>query len=276
MPELTGAPAGESSSLVVSVFQMTSRLGYLVPSFNIQYDESNTGKSWFISCGGTRCYLARGEAGHEVELSEQAADSHFLMSRIIAALLLSGAGLFDFELKGRLVFRGVNPIHWESIIEFEPFWAEDIKRVHSVFSTEKFFGWFKAIINHRFIYRATEDAVLALRVPTEAFVFIYRGFEWIEDGLKISKRELAKGIGVPLKNLKSLGEIANVDSGVRHATKSGVKIRANTETYSTWIAGLVDAINFARSRRESGFVPMTAKEVAVALTAAVKMQPYPY
>jgi hypothetical protein len=112
MSELPNAPAGESSSLVASVFQMTSRLGYLVPSFNIRYDESNTGKSWFISSGGTRCYLTRGEAGHTIDLSEQAADSHFLMNRIVAALLLSGAGLYDFELKGRLVFYGVNPMQW--------------------------------------------------------------------------------------------------------------------------------------------------------------------
>jgi hypothetical protein len=129
-------------------------------------------------------------------------------------------------------------------------------------------------VTHRFIYRAAEDAVLALRVPTESFVFIYRGFEWIEDGLKISKKELAQGIGVPLKNLKQLGEIANVESGVRHATKTGVKMRANIENYSTWIAGLVDAINFARKRLESAFVPMTAREVAEAISVAVKMQPY--
>lgn len=265
MPELPNAPMGESSSLVASVFEMTNRLGYLVPSLNVRYDESNTVKSWFISCGGTRCYLARGEAGHEVDLSEQAADSHFLMSRIVAALLLSGAGLFDFELKGRLVFYGINPIHWESVIEFEPFWTEEIKRVHSAFSIEKFSGWLKAIMTHRFIYRAAEDAVLALRMPTEAFVFIYRGFEWVEDGLKISKRELAEGIGVPLKNLKQLGEMVNVDSGVRHASKTGIKMRANLENYSTWIAGLVDAINLARKRVEPDFVPMTAQEVAGAI-----------
>jgi len=198
------------------------------------------------------------------------------MSRIVAALLLSGAGLFDFELKGRLVFYGADPINWESVIEVEPFWPEEIKRVHSVFSTEKFSGWLKAIVAHSFIYRAAEDAVLALRVPTESFVFIYRGFEWIEDGLKISKRELAEGIGVPFKNLKQLGEIANVDSGVRHATKTGVKMRANVENYSTWIAGLVDAINFARGRLEPSFVLMSAKEVAEALSVAVKMQPYAY
>jgi hypothetical protein len=255
---------------------MTSRLGYLVPSFNVRYDESNTGKSWFISSGGTRCYLTRGEAGHTIDFSEQAADSHFLMIRIVAALLLSGAGLYDFELKGRLVFYGVNPIHWESAIEAEPFWPEEIKRVHSAFSTERFSGWLKAIMTHRFIYRAAEDAVLALRAPTESFVFIYRGFEWIEDGLKISKQELAQGVGVPLKNLKHLGEIANVESGVRHATKTGVKMRADVDNYSTWIAGLLDAINFARKKVESSFVPMTAEEVAEALSVAVKIQPYPY
>jgi len=111
-------------------------------------------------------------------------------------------------------------------------------------------------------------------MPTEAFVFIYRGFEWVEDGLKISKRELAEGIGVPLKNLKQLGELANVESGVRHASKRGTKLRANLENYSTWIAGLVDAINLARNRVDPEFVPMTAKEVADALSVAVKIHPY--
>jgi hypothetical protein len=129
-------------------------------------------------------------------------------------------------------------------------------------------------VTHTFIYRAAEDAILALRMPTEAFVFIYRGFEWIEDGLRISKRDLAEGIGVPLKNLKQLGEMANVGSGVRHASKTGIKMRANLESYSTWIAGLVDAINFARKKVEHDFVPMTAKEVAESLSVAVKIRPY--
>jgi len=274
MIELANATAHQSSSLVVSVFELANRLGYLVPPLNLRYDESDTGKRWFISCGGTRCYVARGEASHAVDLSEQAADSHFLMSRIVAALLLSSGGLFDFQLKGRLVFHGSDPFHFDSAIEFEPFLTDEIKRVHSAFSTETFSGWLKAIVAHRFLYRATEDAVLALRMPTEAFVFIYRGFEWIQDGLKISKRELADGIGVPENNLKQLGQLANVESGVRHASKTGAKLRASLGNYSTWIAGLLDAINFARKRVEPAFAPMSAKEVAEALSIAVKIHPY--
>jgi hypothetical protein len=53
-------------------------------------------------------------------------------------------------------------------------------------------------------------------------------------------------------------------------------MRANLENYSTWIAGLVDAINFARKRVEPEFVPMTAKEVAEALSVAVTIRPYVY
>jgi hypothetical protein len=116
-------------------------------------------------------------------------------------------------------------------------------------------------VTHTFIYRAAEDAILA---PQNAY----------EDGLRILKRDLAEGIGVPLKNLKQLGEMANVGSGVRHASKTGIKMRANLESYSTWIAGLVDAINFARKEVEHDFVPMTAKEVAESLSVAVKIRPH--
>jgi hypothetical protein len=266
----------ESVSLVVSVLEMVSRLGYTVPSFNVRYDEIDTRKSWLITCGGSRCYLSRVVPAERPDLDEEAADSHFMINRVIAALLISGAGLFNAQVKGRLIFYGADPIHWDSIVDFEPFYAGEIKRVHQSFSIENFTGWLKAIYSHRFIYRAAEDLVLALRTPAEAFVFIYRGFEWIEDGIKVSKRELAEGIGVRFDNLKELGKIANVGTGARHATDTGVKMRANFENYSTWIAGLVDAINFARTRVEPGFTPMKPEEVAEALTAAITIRPYAY
>jgi hypothetical protein len=98
----------------------------------------------------------------------------------------------------------------------------------------------------------------------------------IEDGLRISKRDLAEGIGVPLKNLKQLGEMANVGSGVRHASKTGIKMRANLESYSTWIAGLVDAINFARKKVEHDLTnprstPPSRTGPSVLLPAAFRM-----
>ena len=114
-----------------------------------------------------------------------------------------------------------------------------------------------------------------MREPTEAFVFIYRGFEWLEDGLKISKKEMANALGVELSHYKILGKMANVETGIRHASTTGSKMRADAETYSTWMCGLVDGINYARNKVEQGFVRMTPKEVATAMTIAVRFNPYP-
>jgi hypothetical protein len=126
-----------------------------------------------------------------------------------------------------------------------------------------FVGWLTALCNHTFLRRAADDMVLALRSPTEAFIYLYRAFEWLEDGLKISKKEMAAGIGVQLKDFKELGKMANnMDFAVRHASKTGVKTRANFETYSTWMCGLVDGVNYARQKLDKQFKPMGPKEVA--------------
>jgi hypothetical protein len=264
----------DSGNYVFSVFEMNNRLGYFVPRFNFRFDESDTGKVWFISGGGTRCYIARIETEKSADIFEQAADSHFMMNRIVGSLLISGAGLFAPEIKGRLLFRGLDKLDWDSQIEMEIGWTEEVKRIHDAFSQEKFSGWLIAICRHKFLRRAVDDLVLALRDPTEAFVFIYRGFEWLEQGLDISKAKLAEALGVGLKDLKELGRLANHETGVRHATSAGVKMRANVETYSTWAAGLVDAINFGRAQLDSGFHPMKPDEVANILKVAVRLQPY--
>jgi len=265
----------DGRSHVFSIFEMTSRLGYFVPRFNMRFDEADTGKVWFISRGGTRCYIARIETQPTVDIFEQAADSHFMMNRIVGSLLISGAGLFTPEIKGRLVFRGIEKLDWDSQVEMEIGWSEEVKRVHDVFSHENFRGWLHAVFGHTFLRRAVDDLVLALRAPTESFIFIYRGFEWLEQGLKISKKEFAEALGVRLDDLKQLGKLANVETGVRHATSTGAKMRANVETYSTWAAGLIDAINFSRAKLEPQFRPMTPHEVAHALKVALLVQPYP-
>jgi hypothetical protein len=254
---------------------MTNRLGYFVPRFNVRFDEADTGKVWFISGGGTRCYIARIESHKSVDIFEQAADSHFMMNRIVGSLLISGAGLFVPEIKGRLVFRGIDQLDWDSQIEMEIGWSEEVKRVHDAFSQENLRGWLIAIFTHRFLRRAVDDLVLALKDPTEAFVFIYRGFEWLEQGLNISKSELAEALGVRLNDLKQLGRLANTETGVRHATTAGVKMRADVETYSTWAAGLIDAVNFGRAKLEPGFSPMKPDEIANVLKVAIRLEPYP-
>ncbi len=253
---------------------MINRLGYFVPRFNVQFNEADTGKVWFISGGGTRCYIARIETQKSVDIFEQAADSHFMMNRIVGSLLISGAGLFAPEIKGRLVFRGLDKLDWDSQIDMEIGWSEEVRRIHGAFSQEKFRGWLIAICKHKFLRRPVDDLVLALKDPTEAFVFIYRGFEWLEQGLDISKAKFAEALGVRLTDLKELGRLANHETGVRHATSAGVKMLADVETYSTWAAGLIDAINFGRAQLEPGFYPMKPSEVANILKVAVQLQPY--
>jgi len=92
---------------------------------------------------------------------------------------------------------------------------------------------------------------------------------------KDKQEEMANALGVEHSHYKELGKIANVKTGVRHASPSGSKIRADAVTYSTWMCGLVDGINYARSKIEQGFVRMTPKEVATAMTIAVLLDPYP-
>ena len=224
-----------------------------MPRFNVRFDETDSGKVWFISSGGTRCYIARVETQKGLDIFEQAADSHFMMNRIVGSLLISGAGLFTPEVKGRLVFRGLDRLDWDSQIEMEIGWSEEVKRVHDAFSEENFRGWLLTICQHKFLRRAVGDLMLALKDPTEAFAFIYRGFEWLEQGLDIGKERFAEALGVRFNDLKQLGRLANAKTGVGHATSTGVKMRADVETYSTWAAGLIDAINFGRAQFKTQF-----------------------
>jgi hypothetical protein len=265
----------ENNVMVISIFEMTNYLGYFLPEIDIRYDERDTGLTTFIRCGGTRAYIARvGEASRLIP-EEQAADSHFAINRIQSALVMSSAGLFTPHLKGRLRLQAGYDLAWATEFDVNVFYTDEVKRVHEAFTTQNFFGWFSVLSQHTFLRRAADDLVIAMRAPTEAFVFIYRGFEWLEDGLKISKKEMANALGVDHGHYKELGKIANVETGVRHASLSGSKIRADAMTYSTWMCGLVEGINYARSKVEQGFLRMTPKEVATAMTIAVLLDPYP-
>ena len=77
------------------------------------------------------------------------------------------------------------------------------------------------------------------------------------------------------KEIKEVGQIANDESGVRHASKSGVKRRASLETYGTWIAGLIDAIESARARIDNSYTASDSKRIAEKLKVAMQYYPYP-
>jgi hypothetical protein len=195
-----------------------------------------------------------------------------MIRRITSALLIGGAGLFQSEATGRLIFKNIEgDITWTSHLDCpDPLSKEDNSSI-----TDNIYDWCMAICNNNLIRRSIDDAHLALTYPHEALVFVYRGLEWIKEGLKLEWEDIAKDMGVPYKDIKNLKKFANRDTGIRHATETGKKARGNAEAYSHWVCGLFDAVNAARSRIDSSFKPMTSEEIANAIMKASPLVPYP-
>ena len=81
----------------------------------------------------------------------------------------------------------------------------------------------------------------------------WRVLEWLLVGEGRSWKDLASDIGVSNKDIKSFKKLVNVNYGVRHASKSGEKLKADVENHGTWVAGLIAAINAARERLDEGY-----------------------
>jgi len=255
--------------LAISVFSFESKRGYFVPPLNLDYLEKETGLSWTLTCGGTRGYAVRHGEKLGQDLGEQAADSHFMMRRMESSLLLGGAGLYRAMPAGRLLFSGVcGSVKWDSQLNWPDIEAKKSPEVAPIYD------WFKALSSHTILRRAADDTHLALSNPCEALVFVYRGLEWLVFGMGGSWDDLARDLGVPTSDLKDLKKLANLDSGVRHATKTGLKLRADSDNYGTWVCALFEAINTARARLEPGFTPMTPHQVSDAVLRAFPPIPY--
>ena len=168
----------------------------------------------------------------------------------------------------------VETLQWHSQIDLEPFYSERVRAVHDAFDEKEFGSWFEFICQNTPVRRALHDVVQAVNNPVEAFVYIYRGFEWLKKGLNLSWKDIASDVGVTTKQIKAVGQIANDDSGVRHASKSGEKQRASLETYSTWIVGLVDAIEAARARVDKSYTASDPKRISEKLKVAMQYDPY--
>lgn len=148
-------------------------------------------------------------------------------------------GLFQAETSGRLFIRNVQgDISWTSYFD----WPAPADQPAPA-SADRVNDWFAAISRHTILRRAAADAHLALSNPHEAVVFAYRGLEWLVVGRNISWDELAAEIGAPAASLRDLKKMANVDFGLRHATSTGIKARANLGTSGSAVALLFDAIN---------------------------------
>jgi len=259
------------TDIAVSVFRLENNRGYVVPDINTRYLEKDTGLEWWITCGGTRAYLLRFGLLLGDNIEEQAADSHFMVKRVTSALLLAGAGLFHPRAMGRIVFRRVaGEIAWT--VHFDRPDPQSPEPPDEILS--RFYNWYKALCDHTVLRRAADDAHLALSFPHEAIVYVYRGFEWLVAGAGMTWEGLAKALGVPVSEIRELKKLANVDTGVRHASRSGGKMRAEPRTYATWVCGLIDGINAARAKVEPGFTVMRPKEVADAVLRAAPRVPY--
>jgi len=205
------------------------------------------------------------------DIEEQAADSHFMVKRVTSALLMAGAGLFHARAMGRVILRKVaGDITWT--LHFDRPDPQSSEPGDEVVS--RIYSWYGAICSHTVLRRAADDAHLALSYPHEAITYVYRGLEWLVAGAGMSWEEIAKALGVPFSEIRDLKKLANVDTGVRHASKSGVKMRAEPQTYGTWVCALIDGINAVRARLEADFKVMDPKEVADAVLRAAPPVPY--
>ncbi|GAG97761.1 unnamed protein product, partial [marine sediment metagenome] len=123
---------------------------------------------------------------------EQAADSHFMIRRITSSLLIGGAGLFQAEAMGRILFKGVEgSVTWDSQLDR----PDPLCKAPSDEIIDSVHDWCSAICQNDPLRRAVDDAHMALTYPYEALVFVYRGLEWLKMSQKIGWKDLANDYG---------------------------------------------------------------------------------
>ena len=95
-------------------------------------------------------------------------------------------------------------------------------------------------------------------------------------GLGLSWDDIACDVGVTTKQIK--GNWANsqtTELAFGMLRQAASKLRADLETYGTWIAGLLHATEAARARVDGSYAVSTPNRIANKLKAAVQYDPYP-
>lgn len=259
------------TDFVISVFRITSRRLHPLPSVGVGYRERESDDEWHVLAGGSRAYAVRISKALSPNHAEQSADSHFVMRRLTAALLMGDVGLYEAEATGRFMIHQIDgDLHWTVHLDAPDPDAPALSDEQRVAVQD----WWSALTRHTVLRRAAEDAHLALSVPHEALVFVYRGMEWIVKHFDMRWDVLADEIGVAGREIRALKQLANDETGVRHGSKSGQKLRAMLENYGSWVCALIDAINVARQRVEPGYVRMTPQTTGRIVARAVTVVPY--
>lgn len=260
------------SDIVASIFALRNTRFLLAPKTEFYYEEKGTAIRWQISAGGTRAYAVRFGAGiaaqESASIDSQNADSQFMIDRLKCALLFGGHGLFHAEAVGRLFIQSVQET---------PSWFTQLNLPlgHNDMASAETYDWLKAFTSYVPLRRAAMDAHAALSNPHEAGFFVYRGLEWLVVAEKRRWHDLAADIGVTTSEIDDFKKLANVDYGVRHASRSGKKLRADAEDCGTLVCALFDAIIATRARYEPGYVAPAPEVVAGAIRPALPADPYP-
>ena len=114
--------------------------------------------------------------------------------------------------------------------------------------------WFGALTKHTWLRRAAEDVYMALKVPSENPLFLFRAFEWLQKGLDVSWGDLGATVDIHQTNLKRLKKEANSQvSAARHAVPSGRKLHFEDKVAGSWAHGALHAIAYARTVVDSDY-----------------------
>ena len=213
-------------------------------------------------------------------IDDQAADSHFMANRITTSLFISGCGLFRANAMGRVLIENI-PVSTTKITTHLDLWKQFPKKDDKEKEEEnkiilkEFSDWYAFICQNLLFRRALEDAYYSLLNPVEVDFYLYRGMEWLLKAADIGWEDLAKDMGVSLKEIKGFKKDVNVDLGQRHGIKSGKKKRAIAEEYGSMIADYLYGLCNARKRVDKSFSGITPERAANIVFKAMPFVPYP-
>jgi hypothetical protein len=250
----------------LSAFELFNDRGLYAPIVTIDFTEKDDGRQWLINAGAHRAYVMEfgAQFGNlsDKTIEETAVNAHLFVQQVCACLLVIGCGLFKFRAVARILMKSVQMASWEVDLRPNDVHAK-IKRGEII--QKSFVNWFVACSRERWMRRAIEDLYNSLISPKEASVFVYRGLEWIKNGLGMRWEELVKYVDLPPKEIKAFTRMLNdPEVAVRHGTKSGKKMRASSIHLSS-SATLLEIVNGIRAEREQGYQPLTPAEMGQAI-----------
>ncbi len=103
----------------------------------------------------------------------------------------------------------------------------------------------------------------------------YHGLlEWLVEDMGFTCDDIAKELGGTKNDIRELKKTANFETGVCHASRPGLKMRANAGNDGSYVAGRFDMINAARAKVEPGYVTVAGKESGKILFRAIPCVPF--